>query len=173
MPVTKPYMIPTTKERIHPAMASIQPFQLDVADETLDDIHKRIAAFPWHEMPDDGGWAYGANLGYMQELCDYWRHEFDWRKQEARINHFSHYISPVDGIDIHFIREKGSGPKPMPLILSHGWPGSVTEFLNIIEPLAIRSALAATSKTRSTLWPPRCQVLGSPAGRLVPMGRAR
>lgn len=111
-------------------------FRINVPDETLDRIRTRVAEYPWHEMPDDGGWAYGTNLDYMKELCAYWVNEFDWRKHEARINRFPHYTAEVDGIDLHFIHEKGSGPAPMPLIISHGWPGSVVEFLDIIEPLA-------------------------------------
>lgn len=117
-------------------MTDIRPFQINVPDDTLANIRTRVADYPWHEMPDDGGWAYGANLDYMKELCAYWVNEYDWRKHEARINQFTHHITQVDGIDIHFIREKGSGPAPMPLIISHGWPGSVVEFLDIIEPLA-------------------------------------
>ena len=113
-----------------------RPFKVEVSDETLSDIRRRVAAFPWHEMPDDGGWSYGANLDYMKELCTYWLDDFDWRKQEAAINRFSHFIAPVDGIDMHFIFEKGSGPSPQPLLISHGWPGGVVEFLDIIEPLA-------------------------------------
>lgn len=111
-------------------------FRINVPDETLDRIRTRVAEYPWHEMPDDGGWAYGTNLDYMKELCAYWVNEFDWRKHEARINRFPHYTAEVDGIDLHFIHEKGSGPASMPLIISHGWPGSVVEFLDIIEPLA-------------------------------------
>ena len=117
-------------------MTSIHPFRIDVPDETLDRIRTRVAEYPWHEMPDDGGWAYGTNLDYMKEFCAYWVDEFDWRKHEAQINRFSHYIAEVDGIDLHFIREPGSGPAPLPLIISHGWPGSVVEFVDIIEPLA-------------------------------------
>ena len=117
-------------------MTIIRDFHLDVADETLDRIHTRVAQYPWHEMPDDGGWAYGTNLDYMQALCRYWLDEYDWRKHEAEINRFSHRIAEVDSIDLHFIHEKGSGPAPTPLIISHGWPGSVVEFLDIIEPLA-------------------------------------
>jgi microsomal epoxide hydrolase len=114
----------------------IRPFRIDVPDKTLEHIRTRVAEFPWHEMPDDGGWSYGTNLGYMKELCAYWLDEYDWRTHEAAINRFSHFIAPVDGIDLHFIQEKGSGPAPMPLIISHGWPGSIVEFLEIIEPLA-------------------------------------
>jgi pimeloyl-ACP methyl ester carboxylesterase len=117
-------------------MTSIHPFHIDVPDKTLDRIRSRVEEYPWHEMPDDGGWAYGTNLDYMKELCAYWLDEFDWRKHEATINRFSHYTAPVDGIDLHFIHEKGSGPAPLPLIISHGWPGSIVEFLDIIKPLA-------------------------------------
>ena len=114
----------------------IRPFQIEVPVETIELIRRQVASYAWHEMPDDGGWAYGANLEYMKELCAYWLDEFDWRVQEAAINRFTHFIAPVDGIDLHFMHEKGSGPAPMPLIISHGWPGSIVEFLKIIEPLA-------------------------------------
>ena len=114
----------------------IHPFRIDVPDTTLEQIRTQVANYPWHEMPDDGGWAYGTPLGYMKELCAYWLNEFDWRKQEAAINRFSHFIAPVQGIDLHFIQEKGDGPSPLPLIISHGWPGSIVEFLDIIHPLA-------------------------------------
>ena len=114
----------------------IRPFQIEVPDETLELIRSQVASYAWHEMPDDGGWAYGTNLEYMKELCAYWLDEFDWRIQEASINRFAHFIASVEGIDLHFIHEKGSGPAPLPLIVSHGWPGSIVEFLEIIEPLA-------------------------------------
>jgi hypothetical protein len=90
----------------------IHPFRIDVPDTTLDGIRARVREYPWHEMPDDGGWAYGTNLDYMQELCAYWLDEFDWRTHEAAINRFSHYTAPVDGIDLHFIHEKGRGRRP-------------------------------------------------------------
>ena len=117
-------------------MTVIRPFEINVPDETLDRIRRRIAEYPWHEMPADGGWAYGTNLDYMKELCAYWSEEYDWRKHEAQLNRFVHHKAGVDGLDLHFIREKGSGPAPMPLIISHGWPGSVVEFLGVIEPLS-------------------------------------
>ena len=114
----------------------IRPFQIEVTAETIELIRRQVSNYAWHEMPDDGGWAYGANLEYMKELCTYWLDEFDWRAQEAAINRFAHFIAPVDGINLHFIHEKGSGPAPLPLIVSHGWPGSSVDFLEIIEPLA-------------------------------------
>jgi len=115
---------------------SIKPFIIKIPDEDIVQIKKRVAEYPWHEMPDDGGWEYGANLNYMKELCTYWVEEFDWRKQEMAINKFAHFKTSVQGINMHFIHEKGSGPAPRPLIISHGWPGSIVEFMNIIEPLA-------------------------------------
>ena len=114
----------------------IRPFKINISNKIIEDINTKVANYPWHEMPDDGGWAYGTHLGYMKELCAYWLNEFDWRKQEAAINRFSHFIAPVQGIDLHFIQEKGDGPSPLPLIISHGWPGSIVEFLDIIQPLA-------------------------------------
>ncbi len=117
-------------------MTIIRPFRIEVPCETLDRIYTRVGEYPWHEMPDECGWAYGTNLDYMKDLCAYWLDEFDWRQHERAINRFSHFTAPVDSVDLHFIHEKGSGPDPLPLIISHGWPGSVVEFLEIIEPLA-------------------------------------
>lgn len=117
-------------------MAPLTPFHLDVPETTIATIKARVADYPWHEMPDDGGWDYGVNLDYMKELCAYWVEEFDWFAQQAAINRFNHFTAPVDGIDLHFIHEKGSGPKPKPLIISHGWPGTVVEFLDFIDLLA-------------------------------------
>jgi len=115
---------------------NVAPFSFHVSDALLKHIRERVASYPWHEMPDDGGWDYGTNIDYLKELCTYWVDGFDWRAQEARINSFANYKAQVDGIDMHFIHEQGSGPNPMPLMISHGWPGSVAEFYNLIKPLA-------------------------------------
>ena len=126
----------TAVSRRLPNVVAIEPFTLFVPDEVLAQIRQRVVDYPWHEMPEDGGWAYGTNLDYLKEFCSYWVEKYDWRAHEDKINGFDHFTTPVDGIDIHFIREEGSGPAPMPLILSHGWPGTIVEFLDFIEPLA-------------------------------------
>ena len=117
-------------------MSFCEPFKIDIPDATLNSVRERVAAYPWHEMPIDGGWNYGSNLDYMKELAQYWVNEYDWRKHESAINTFPQFRAQVDGIDIHFIHEVGSGPSPTPLIISHGWPGTVAEFMKVIEPLA-------------------------------------
>ena len=122
-------------------MTDLQPFRIKVPDRAIERIRARVAAYPWHEMPDDGGWDYGTNLAYMKALCAYWVEDFDWRKQEAALNRFPHFIAPVGGLDLHFIHEKGTranggGSAPLPLLISHGWPGSIVEFLEVIGPLA-------------------------------------
>ena len=117
-------------------MAPKTPFHLDVPEETIATIKARVAAYPWHEMPDDGGWDYGVNLDYMREFCDYWVKEYDWFAHQKTINRFDNFTAPVDGIDLHFIHEKGSGSNPKPLIISHGWPGTIVEFLDFIDLLA-------------------------------------
>lgn len=114
----------------------VTPFTIEIPDETLDRIRQRVIDYPWDAMADLSGWEAGANLAYMKEICDYWVTDFDWRAQEAVLNQLDHFKTPIDGLDVHFIHEKGSGPNPMPLIISHGWPGSIVEFRDIIEPLA-------------------------------------
>jgi pimeloyl-ACP methyl ester carboxylesterase len=114
----------------------IKPFKIDIPDIELQEIYNKVKNYPWHEMPDEGGWNYGTNLDYMKEVANYWVKDFDWRKYEIEINKFSNFKTNVDNIDIHFIHEKGSGSNPTPLLLMHGWPGSIVEFLHIIKKLA-------------------------------------
>jgi len=114
----------------------IKPFKINIPDKTLIEIYTKVKNYQWHEMPEDGGWKYGSNLDYMKEISSYWVKEFDWRKHETEINKFSNFTTIVDEIEIHFIHEKGSGSNPTPLLLMHGWPGSIVEFLHIIKKLA-------------------------------------
>jgi len=114
----------------------IKPFKLNIPEKTLQEIYTKVKNYPWHEMPEDGGWEYGTNLEYMKEISSYWAKDFDWRKHETEINKFSNFTTVVEDIKMHFIHEKGSGSNPTPLLLMHGWPGSIVEFLHIIEKLA-------------------------------------
>ena len=114
----------------------IKSFKVEISNEILQNINSKVKNYQWHEMPDDGGWDYGTNLDYMKEFAEYWSSKFDWKKTEEKINKFKNFKTNIDGIDIHFIHEKGSGSNPKPLLLNHGWPGSIVEFLNIIDQLA-------------------------------------
>ena len=114
----------------------IKPFKVEISNEILQNINSKVKNYQWHEMPDDGGWDYGTNLDYMKEFAEYWSSKFDWRKTEEKINKFRNFKTNIEGIDIHFIHEKGSGSNPKPLLLNHGWPGSIVEFLDIIDQLA-------------------------------------
>lgn len=109
-----------------------QPFRLDVPAAVLDDLRDRIARTRWPDEVEDSGWTHGANLSYMRRLADHWRDGFDWRAQEAELNAFDQYRVHLDGIDLHFIHQAGVGPDPQPLLLVHGWPGSVWEFHELI-----------------------------------------
>ena len=110
----------------------IRPFEIHVSDEVLDDLNRRISATRWPDELPGTGWDYGSNLSYIKELAEYWRSDFDWRAQERLINSFQHFKADVDGLGIHFIHERGKGPDPMPLVITHGWPGSFFEMYKII-----------------------------------------
>jgi microsomal epoxide hydrolase len=115
----------------------VEPFTVSVPEETLADLAGRLARtrLPDNE-PQAPRWRYGTPLAYMRTVIDHWRDEYDWRTWEKRINAFSHYKATIHGKNVHFILEKGSGEDPMPLLLTHGWPGSFLEFIDLIEMLA-------------------------------------
>lgn len=116
--------------------ASPEPFTLRVPDAALADLRERLARTRWPDQAPGEPWAYGTHLGYMQELVAYWRDRFDWRAQEARLNAFPQFKVPLHGIGVHFLHVPGQGPDPLPLLLLHGWPGSVLEFLDLVPRLA-------------------------------------
>src|SRR5437660_3074388 len=114
-------------------MTDVRSFRLNVAESVLDDLKMRLDRVRWpDESPHGAPWQFGTDLTYLQGLVSYWRQNFDWRKQEARLNEFAQFMAPVGGIDLHFIHVQGVGPNPLPLLLSHGWPGSVWEFHKLI-----------------------------------------
>jgi pimeloyl-ACP methyl ester carboxylesterase len=113
-------------------MTMPRPFTIHVPDETLADLQNRLGRVRWPDQNPGGGWQYGSDLTYMKALTAYWREKYDWREHETRLNRPRQFLVSIEGIDVHFIHEQGIGPDPMPLLLSHGWPGSIVEFERII-----------------------------------------
>jgi microsomal epoxide hydrolase len=128
-----------------------QPFTLAVPAAAIADLRERLARTRLPDQAPGPAWAYGTDVAYLRELVAYWRDTFDWRAQEARLNAFPQYKVPLHDIDLHFLHVEGQGPAPCPLLLSHGWPGSVFEFLELIPP-----ASAAMRPTPSRSSRPRC-----------------
>ncbi len=120
------------------APARLTPFAIDVPQGVLDDLATRLAATRWPTAPDDAAWQYGANTDYMKKLVAYWRTEFDWRRTEAGLNQWPHFRARIDDFDIHVIvlRAAGAARSPRPLLITHGWPSSCVEMLDILAPLA-------------------------------------
>jgi pimeloyl-ACP methyl ester carboxylesterase len=112
--------------------APIEPFEIDVSDLVLDDLADRLAATRFPDEIDDTGWEYGVPIAYLRDLVDYWRDGYDWRAQEARLNELAHFRTRIDGQDIHFVHARSSHTNALPLLLVHGWPGSIVEFLDVI-----------------------------------------
>ena len=110
----------------------VHPFNLQVPEEALTDLRIRLAQTRWPDEVPGSGWDYGTNLTYLKELVDYWQNSFDWRAQEKLLNTFAHYCAQVDGLGIHFMHEKGKGPSPLPLVVTHGWPGTFFEMYKIV-----------------------------------------
>ena len=109
-----------------------RPFQLHVPDAVLTDLRARLERVRWPDEAPGAGWQHGSSLAYMKELLTYWRERYDWRTHEATLNRWKQFTVPLGGIELHFIHEPGVGPSPLPLLLSHGWPGSIVEFERII-----------------------------------------
>jgi microsomal epoxide hydrolase len=107
-------------------------FTLHVADSAIADLRERLARTRLPDQAPGDPWAYGTSVEYLRGLTEYWRTGFDWRAQEARLNAFPQFTAPLHGIDLHFLHVPGQGPNPCPLLLMHGWPGSVFEFMDLI-----------------------------------------
>ena len=115
---------------------AIRPFNVQVPDEILDDLDDRLKRARFPDQIPDTDWSYGTDGAYLSELIDYWRTEFDWRAQEQILNELNQFTTVIDGVDLHFIHQRSSNPDAVPLLLIHGWPGSIFEFMEIIGPLS-------------------------------------
>ncbi|TMK56564.1 MAG: epoxide hydrolase 1, partial [Actinobacteria bacterium] len=113
-----------------------RPFRIAVPDADLDDLRARLGQTRFPNAIEGIGWDQGTELEYLRELIAYWRDRFDWRAQEARLNSFENVVTDVDGQSVHFVHARSPEPDALPLIISHGWPGSVVEFLDVFGPLA-------------------------------------
>jgi len=114
---------------------AIRRFEIAVPDEVLTDLHERLSRTRFPDQLNGVGWDYGTDLNYLKELVDYWQTRFDWRNQERKLNQFDQFTTRIDGLDIHFIHQRSPNPSAVPLIITHGWPGSIFEFSKIIGPL--------------------------------------
>ena len=123
----------------------VKPFRIDVADDVLDDLKSRLAHTRWPEAQCVDDWSQGIPLAYTRELAGYWANEYDWRAREAALNRFDQFTTEIDGLDIHFIHQRSRHDDAFPLLITHGWPGSVVEFHKVIEPLTDPTAYGGRS----------------------------
>jgi epoxide hydrolase len=114
----------------------MQTFRIDIPQRDLDDLFERLDRTRWPQELPDADWDYGVPGAYVRELADYWRRGYDWRRWEARLNEHPQFTTTIDGQRIHFLHVRSAAPDALPLILTHGWPGSVAEFLDVIGPLS-------------------------------------
>ncbi|MEU4768534.1 epoxide hydrolase family protein [Actinosynnema sp. NPDC023794] len=113
----------------------MQPFRVDIPDAVLDDLRRRLDHTRWPVDLPDVGWTRGVPPAYLRELVDYWRTDYDWRAAEARLNEFPQFTTTIDGANVHFLHVRSPEPDALPMVITHGWPGSVSEFLDVIGPL--------------------------------------
>lgn len=110
----------------------VQPFKINVAQATLDDLAERLAKTRWTDEIDGADWEYGTNDAFLKDLVGYWQNGYDWRKQEAALNELAQFTAEVDGVKIHFVHARGKGPNPTPILLAHGWPDSFYRYHKLI-----------------------------------------
>jgi pimeloyl-ACP methyl ester carboxylesterase len=111
---------------------TVERFHIHVSDELLDDLQYRLQHIRWPEQLENSGWERGTELRYLQSLVSYWKDHYDWRKQESKLNRFAQFTCEIDEINVHFIHERGKGPHPLPIILTHGWPDSYLRYEKMI-----------------------------------------
>lgn len=118
-----------------PDPEAVRPFEIDIPSAVLDDLDARLSRTRLPDQLDGVGWDYGVDPDYLTALIRYWRDEFDWREQEHRLNELDHYKTVIDGLDTHFIHQRSAEVDALPLLITHGWPGSIAEFMKVIGPL--------------------------------------
>ena len=124
---------------------TVNPFRIAVGDDVLDDLKARLRKTRWPEAEPVDDWSQGTPLKWIQKVCRYWAEDYDWRRREAQLNRFAQFTTEIDGLDIHFVHARSPHPEAMPLIITHGWPGSIVEFHKVIEPLTNPTAHGGTA----------------------------
>ena len=117
-------------------MSQLTPYRIEIPEQQIEDLRRRLSAARWPEAETPDDWSQGIPLAYMQELCAYWSEKYDWRRCEAQLNAFPQFVTDLDGLDIHFLHVRSPHEGALPLIITHGWPGSVIEFAKVIGPLS-------------------------------------
>ncbi len=135
MPVMAVLLMPALCSAQAQSSGAVAPFTIRVSDAVLQDLDERLARTRFPDEIPGVGWARGTPLAYLRPLIEYWRNSFDWREQERRLNAFQQFTAAIDGVNLHFIHQRSRHPNAMPLLITHGWPGSVVEFEKIIGPL--------------------------------------
>ena len=143
-----------------------KPFTIEVPAELLDDLRSRLARTRWPDPLPYRGWAAGADISYHKELVAYWTSAFDWRAQEQYLNSFAQFTADIGGQQVHFVHERGRGPDPFPLVLTHGWPSTFAELLKLAPLLTDPAAHGADARDSFDVVIPRCP--GSPSPRPRP-----
>src|SRR5712691_1753750 len=152
---------------------AITPFILAVPQADLEDLNRRIDQTRWPDAETVDDWTQGAPLAKVKALVDHWRHRYDWRRCEAMLNNWSQYKTTIDGLDIHFLHVRSKHQNALPLIITHGWPGSVIEFMKIIGPLTDPTAHGGRPKDAFHVVAPSLPGHGfSAAMMILPHGRA-
>src|SRR5579863_1108401 len=114
-----------SRSSVHTVSEDLTPFQIEIPDPVLDDLSSRLSRTRWPERETVDDWTQGIPLSFVQELCRYWIHEYDWRAREAHLNAFPQFRTEIDGLGLHFLHVRSAEPGALPLVLTHGWPGSV------------------------------------------------
>jgi pimeloyl-ACP methyl ester carboxylesterase len=114
---------------------TVRPFTIDVPEAVLDDLRRRLHHTRWPDRETVDDWSQGAPLAYVREVAEYWADGYDWRARERALNRFDQFVTEIDGLDIHFVHQRSPHPDAVPLLITHGWPGSIVEFHKVIEPL--------------------------------------
>jgi hypothetical protein len=152
------------------ADTAVRPFRIHIPEKDLVDLRHRLAATRWPEKETVADATQGVPLATMRELVRHWQTDYDWRKVEARLNALPQFITEIDGLDMHFLHVRSKHDKALPLIVTHGWPGSVIEQLKIIDPLTNPTANGASASDAFHLVIPSLPAIAFPASRRRPAG---